>query len=166
MITVGVLEVTKLTTTVSVLKGSMEWMLIKTDLMDDFLRLCQAKPLTECMKTKQRRETFWNSTLKNCYSFYGEGPMCFHTNLSTGDTMFVPEGWALMSRSTVETFTLWERKLLDPGLETYAASGPLNSAEMHQHNINKLIKTWQSDDTMLGLWQRMTKAMKQINKYK
>ena len=89
-----------------------------------------------------------------------DGRLCQHVvTLQQGDTLYIPEGWSYMAKG--KATTVWERKLLSPGIENYAAI-PMKS-ETHQLNVNKLIKYFQNDELPTGLWRRLTKAIKQIN---
>ena len=129
----GRLESTRLSSTVTVLEGSQELVLVQTDLNKDLTYL--------------ERTGF-------------DGRLCqYVVTMQEGDTLYIPEGWSYMAKG--KATTVWERKLLSPGIENYAAI-PMKS-ETHQLNVNKLIKYFQNDDLLTGLWRRLTKAIKQIN---
>lgn len=145
---VGTIKSTPLSTTVTVLEGNQEWILIKTDLKRDLTHL--------------GRSCHFASFDETCpASHYDGGPTQYRVNLREGDTLYIPEGWSYIAKTIERATTVWEKKLLSPGIENYAALP--TKTETHQLNVNKLIKFLQSDDLLVGMWRRITKVIKQIN---
>ena len=150
------MEYTKMSATVTLLEGSQEWILIRTDLKSDLAHLrtiCNSKACLEDQLTYASFDGWCPVT------HYDGGPTHYRVNLKKGDTLYIPEGWSYIAKTVEKATTVSERKLLSPGIETYAALP--SKTETHQLNVNKLIKYLQSDDLLVGMWRRFTKAIKQ-----
>ena len=71
----------------------------------------------------------------------------------------------MLKSGASRTVLAFEKKLLTSGVETFIAGGSGNETrhrENHQLNVNKLLKLCQNDSELSGLWNRISKAVKQV----